>query len=284
MGEVNKLQAYVTNESIEAKDRIADRLKQGGAVPAKMTNEQVWTIIQAGDELGVPPTRAIASMYIINGRVAIEGELMLGLIYSSGKCAGIEFEALHTDEPEKQGWAVTMRRSDMDTQHRETFTVGDARRVKVKEKGEWITLDQKFVWKNWPRIMLRWRAIAACARIVFSDVIGGLYLPEELGAEVAVTPGGDVRVIDMTVAGSDETVGEPGVADTLLAEANELGDLLGFSAAKIRSEVNKAGPEHIDNLLAEWQGQVDALEADQPEEFDQPHNGSAQSLDLGGDE
>jgi hypothetical protein len=39
-------------------------------------------------------------------------------------------------------------------------------------------------WRRMPAIMLQWRAVAAACRLVFPDVIGGLYTPEELGAFV----------------------------------------------------------------------------------------------------
>jgi len=291
MSESEKLQAYTTDEALAAKQKLADMVIEAKLVPKGMTTEQVILVMQKGHELGIPPTEALASMYVINGRVTLEGEAMLGLIYNSGKCAGIEFEAIRAEEPDKQGWAVTMRRSDMDVTHREVFTLEDAKRVRVKENGEWITLDQKFVWKGYPRIMCRWRAIAACARIVFPDIIGGLYLPEELGAPVEVSENGAVFVppVEMEIEDGEEAA--PEISEELIAEANELGALLGYSAAKIRTEINKAGPEHIGALIDEWcdavamEDQQEAAGVSRPNpDFDKPHKGSVERLDLGGDE
>jgi hypothetical protein len=39
-------------------------------------------------------------------------------------------------------------------------------------------------WDKYPANMLRWRAVGYCADVVFPDVIGGMYRPEELGADV----------------------------------------------------------------------------------------------------
>jgi len=275
MSESEKLQAYTTDEALAAKQKLADMVIEAKLVPKGMTTEQVILVMQKGHELGIPPTEALASMYVVNGRVTLEGEAMLGLIYNSGKCAGIEFEAIRAEEPDKQGWAVTMHRSDIDVTHREVFTMKDATTAGLLTKGPW---------QGYPRIMCRWRAIAACARIVFPDVIGGLYLPEELGAPVEVSENGAVFVPSVEMEIEDGEEAAPGIGEDLIAEANELGDLLGYSAAKIRTEINKAGPEHIGNLLAEWQEQVDALEDSQPDEYDQPPKGSIERLDLGGDE
>ena len=38
-------------------------------------------------------------------------------------------------------------------------------------------------WKKQPATMLKWRAVSACARVVFPDVIQGMYTPEEIGQD-----------------------------------------------------------------------------------------------------
>ena len=46
-----------------------------------------------------------------------------------------------------------------------------------------LGLADKDNWRKQPKVMRKWRAVAACARVVFSDVITGLYTPEEMGIE-----------------------------------------------------------------------------------------------------
>ncbi len=43
--------------------------------------------------------------------------------------------------------------------------------------------------------MLRWRAVSACARVVFPDIISGLYTAEEMGAEVVLDEDGAMQVV-----------------------------------------------------------------------------------------
>jgi hypothetical protein len=47
-------------------------------------------------------------------------------------------------------------------------------------------------WKKQPVVMLKWRAISACCRVVFPDVIQGMYMTEELNPDVTISPEGDV--------------------------------------------------------------------------------------------
>ena len=48
------------------------------------------------------------------------------------------------------------------------------------EKGRRIPLAKKHNWRSQPRVMLKWRAVTAACRAVFSDIIGGLYTQEEV--------------------------------------------------------------------------------------------------------
>jgi hypothetical protein len=45
--------------------------------------------------------------------------------------------------------------------------------------------------------MLQWRAIGACSRIVFPDVIMKLYTPDEMGADVTITEDGGMEVVNV---------------------------------------------------------------------------------------
>jgi hypothetical protein len=59
--------------------------------------------------------------------------------------------------------------------HTTTFSQADAAAMGLAGKDNW---------KKQPAVMRQWRAVSAACRIVFPDVIGGMYTPEELGADV----------------------------------------------------------------------------------------------------
>jgi hypothetical protein len=76
----------------------------------------------------------------------------------------------------------------------------DAKRMKTTEykdgKKETISLADKYNWKQMPQIMMKWRAVAACARVVFPDVVLGLYTPDEMGANTDANTGEIIGLLE----------------------------------------------------------------------------------------
>jgi hypothetical protein len=69
-----------------------------------------------------------------------------------------------------------------------TFSLEDAKRAQLVDKA---------VWKQYPRAMLRSRAVSEVVRTAFPECIAGLYTPEEMGAEVVVNSEGGVEIVDV---------------------------------------------------------------------------------------
>jgi hypothetical protein len=144
------------------------------------TPEQCLFIMIKGLELGISSMQALDGIQIINGKATVSPQLMLALINRSG-----EIEDLVIDGS-AQKCVVTMKRKGR-TAHTETFTIQDAQTMGLAGKDNW---------KKQPAVMLKWRAVAACARVVFPDVIQGMYTPEELGAETSENDAGDLVIIE----------------------------------------------------------------------------------------
>ncbi len=162
----------------------ASVLVNSGFLPASIKNaNQALTIMMVGAELGIQPWQALSTINVIQGKPTISPQLMLALIQRSGQLEDIKIEG--TDEQ----CAVTMKRKSQ-TAHTEAFSMTDAARLQLAGKDNW---------KKQPTTMLKWRAVAACARVVFPDVILGLYTPEEMGAEVSVTDDGSQVVVEVPV-------------------------------------------------------------------------------------
>lgn len=160
--------------------QIASVLVKSGFMPQHIRTEQAAAaIIMMGAEFGLSYWTSINNINVINGKPAASPQLMLALINASGMLENVEFDC--TDERA----LVTMKRVGR-TQHTETFSFEDA----VK-----LGLSGKDNYKKQPKTMLKWRAVAACARVVFGDVILGLYTPEELGADTVVDDEGNMTVI-----------------------------------------------------------------------------------------
>lgn len=157
---------------------------------AKLNNEQALYVMLKGFELGISPLQALDGINIVQGKPTCAPQLMLALINRSNQLEDMIIES--TDIECK----VTMTRKGR-TAHVETFTIADAKRMGLEGKDNW---------KKQPKTMLKWRAVAAAARIVFPDVIQGLYTPEELGAEVNVSDDGEMTVLPTTTLEIPATV------------------------------------------------------------------------------
>lgn len=143
-------------------------VKTGFLPKAIDTPEKAMAIILTGRELGIPTMCALRSIDVIQGKPTVSPQLMMALIERSGQLENKEIKAV------PGGMSCMLKRRGR-AAHTETFTMDDAKKLCLTEKDNY---------KKQPTTMMRWRAIASCARVVFPDVILGLYTPEEMGADV----------------------------------------------------------------------------------------------------
>ncbi len=156
---------------------------EGGVAKAQLT-------LLKGLSLGIPAIDALDHVYVVNGRTALSGQMMLRLIMVAWdqhhRGAGSPIEWDNNMDP-NQGQRCRMRRSPKDewSQWFEfTREKADAAGLlyfwKDGEKKETTT------WKAYFVDMCRWRCIAAAAKIVFPDVIQGCYLKDELTSGIGL--------------------------------------------------------------------------------------------------
>lgn len=181
---------------------IAEDLIKSGFLPQHIkTVQQAAMIMEMGRELGIPRMIALNKIYVIGQKPALEAQLMLQLIYDSGKAEAI------TIKSEDSSCTVIMKRKVPQVEHAETFGIKEATALFLIGKDNY---------KKQPKTMYKWRAISACARVVFPDVIGGMYSREELE---------DIDEIKETAVGvekAQEISEEPEDYDTFLAEKLQL--------------------------------------------------------------
>lgn len=143
--------------------------------------EAALCAIIRGRELGVPALTALALTHVIEGKLAMHAMLIIGLAIKSKKCD--VFKLIHTSAT-KAVWRVH-RRDDPDPQ-----TLDIEFTFEMAEKAGYTYVGQGKRPGNWqkiPHTMLRWRAGVEAARVIVPEVVGGLYMPEELGGETVVT-------------------------------------------------------------------------------------------------
>jgi hypothetical protein len=161
---------------------MAEEFVKSGLLPnAIKSPAAALAIIQTGQELGIPPMYALRNIGIIGGKPVVGAEVMLAMIYRDHGGDAVQFE-----ETGEKRCTVLYKRRGWPEYRTFSWTIEEA--VKAG-------LANKDVWKGYAPAMLRARCISAVARLAFPDTIGGMYLPEELGADVDVVDG-EVVVVD----------------------------------------------------------------------------------------
>lgn len=173
----------------------ASTLVASGFLPKAIdTPQKAIAIIMLGRELGIAPWAALTGINVIQGKPAASPQLMLALIYRSGQLEDMRIE------DDGQTCTVHMKRKGR-ALHTESFSMDDAKRMMTTEyvngNKRTIPLADKYNWQQMPTVMRKWRAVAACARIVFADVILGMYTFDELGVDVDADDQGNMTVIDV---------------------------------------------------------------------------------------
>jgi len=158
---------YVVSNFQEQIQEINFFIKSGYLPSDINTPEKAYTILKMGEALGVLPIIAFNNISVIQKKPTISPQLMLSLIKSSG------LEEWTIIAKEKDLCSVTMKRKGK-PEHSDFFSMEMARALK---------LDEKYNWKQQPDTMLQWRAVAKVARVVYPDLLMGLYTHEEMGSE-----------------------------------------------------------------------------------------------------
>lgn len=153
-------------------DRIehAKIVAQSSLIPAEYRGKPadiVWAM-DIGDALGVPYTQVMQSMVVARGKMTMSADLMGAVVRRAG----------HKLRLREQGDSVTadlIRADDPDYVFTVTWDKG-----KAQAAGLW---GSRGPWQQYPRQMLRARAITEVCRQGASDALAGtVYTPEELEA------------------------------------------------------------------------------------------------------
>jgi hypothetical protein len=130
------------------------------------TPAECAVILMTGAELGLSPMQSLRGIYVVEGRPTLAADTMVAVIRRSGVCA-----LWRTVESTAERCTIEAKRNDDERTQSKTWTMADATRA---------GLAQKSIWKQYPAQMLRHRCASDLARELFSDVVLGLYDPEEL--------------------------------------------------------------------------------------------------------
>jgi hypothetical protein len=172
----------IVPKSMDEAYRLAKAVVLSGIAPKGDSAEACMIKIMHGLEVGLPPLAALQRIAVVNGRPTIWGDGAIGLVRGSGLCEYVN------ERIEGQGEATTAvcevkRRGEPEPIVR-TFSVSDAKRA-----GLW---GKAGPWQQYPARMLTMRARGFALRDGFADVLGGMYLREELDEDEHPSRGGPI--------------------------------------------------------------------------------------------
>ena len=169
--------------------RLAQMIHKAGMAPKDFdSSEKISVALMHGLEIGLTPMMAMQRIAVINGRPALWGDGAIGLVRASGLCEYVDEEIIG-DGDQMVAVCKTKRKGERKEVER-TFSISDARKANLwddakivrrrTKAGEWYEKENDSPWYRYPKRMLQMRARGLVLRDVYADVLGGLYLAEEL--------------------------------------------------------------------------------------------------------
>jgi hypothetical protein len=138
------------------------------------TPQDVVLLVQFGAGFGVPPMQAIQNLYIVEGKVTMGAHIALGLAMSHPAC---EYMMCTESTTELAVWEG--KRAGHPKPTTVSYTIKQAKDARLTNKSNW---------QKHPAEMLRARAGMHLARLLFPDMLAGVYDPDELGAVTQPQP------------------------------------------------------------------------------------------------
>ena len=207
------------------------------------TPEKALAIMLAGREMGIPPMTAIRGLYVVDGKVGMQSQLMLALTYRTR-----EMEVFDPTD-DATSCTVRVKRRGFD-EVVIVWTDADTARAGI---------GGGFGWQKYPRIMRRWRAVAEALRLAFPDVLAGVYTPDELGLGYKVEGGDLVIDVDATTVEiiPPAATAKPAVAPAAAAKPLDRKAALKaienlINTAHALSDGKQFNPPHLANHLEKY--------------------------------
>jgi 5'-3' exonuclease len=128
--------------------------------------EAIFATILRGRALGLDACTSLDNFHVYHGKARMSADLIVGLVLNSHKAKF--FSCLETD---RKHAVYQTHRVGVPTPQSLGFGLEDAKAAGVLSKD---------LWRKYLPNMLRHRAAVNLARLVYPDVVGGLYTPEEV--------------------------------------------------------------------------------------------------------
>lgn len=239
---------------------FCDYLAESDLVPKDFKGKPANCLIaiQWGAELGLKPLQALQNIAVINGRAALWGDAVLALVRSSPVCEFVEeWDANETAH------CKVKRKGEKEALV--TFSMEDAKKAGL--------IGKQGPWTQYPKRMRQMRARAFALRDMFTDVLKGMAIAEEI---MDIPPGGEQRAVATAVESTEQAAYpaddfaknlpvwrgfiETGrkTADSIIAMVSTKGALSAEQIAAIRAPAGKADPANSDADASAQDGSASA--------------------------
>lgn len=248
----------IVPQTMDEAYRLAKAICMAQMAPKGLdTPEKAMVAIMHGLEVGLTPMAALQRIAVVNGRPTIWGDGAMGLVRGSGLCEYVHEAVTGTGEG-RAAVCKAKRKGEVEPIVR-SFSVADA-----KKAGLW---GKSGPWTQYPDRMLAMRARAFALRDGFADVLGGLYLREELDdapvrASREVPPAPPPAIAAGPGLKQLEPPAPPPAAEIVSAETGEIRAPQEI-AAEIVSEIGDAlNEEMLDHVLDARSDELEQLPRD----------------------
>lgn len=163
----------------QLKAQCAELIKTGFLPAHLKTPEQAAAVALKAREMGIGMMEAFEGLYVIQGKVAMQGQLMLAQAYRTGLVESIDIK----QEPTR--CVVVIKRKGDERPYVCQFGAAEALSMGLSGKDNY---------RKQKGTMYKWRALSDALRSKFPDALAGVHTPEELGAAVRVV-GDSIEVI-----------------------------------------------------------------------------------------
>lgn len=153
--------------NLKEAEKLALYMHQARMFSGYGSPEAVLSTIMLGRELGVPAMASLRGIHVIEGKHSLSAQMMVALVLKSGFAE--YFEPLEVSDT-----SVTYETHRKGNRNplKLTHTIEMARQAQLVKKDSG--------WEKNPTDLLVARCSARLCRLVYSDVVGGLYTPDEL--------------------------------------------------------------------------------------------------------
>lgn len=171
---MSNLPTVMSDNAFALIEKRANILAKSTIMPMSLRNKpsDIAVILMIAAELDIPPMQAINGINVIQGRPTISPQLMLALIRRNHPDAYIKIE--EGDLIVTCAMARSKSKEEMAQLYTSRWDMPRAQKMGLTSKDNY---------SKQPQTMLKWRAVGEAARVVFPDVLSGLYFPNEMTDE-----------------------------------------------------------------------------------------------------